>query len=446
MTGLLDGYERHYSPSLARLFELARCPVEHTGAGTVLEAEDGRRYLDFSAGYGVFALGHLDPRVQGVAQRQLATFAGVPPGVPHAAQEALATHLAGILPGDLNTVLLAGSGTEAVEIALRAAFAARPGRHRLVAARHSYHGKTLNALAVLGQRHLRAPFEPLWTDATFVPFGDVAAVAAALDGDTVAVLLEPILGGGYLVVPPGGYLAAVADLCRRAGCLLIVDEVQTGFGRTGTMFAVEREDVVPDLMIVSKGLTGGHVPMAATAVADRVARNWDDATWARVADPPADVCGSVLACVAASAAIAAVGALDLPARAARQGARLLAGLAVVADRHPAWVRSVRGRGLMAGIELRSGLAEYAIWLRMLDRGVLTGFSTNSHARRPVLRFFPPLIVSPVEIDEALAALDDALTGLGRTPAIVYDAAALLLPWQYRMPKPALRLATRLLLA
>jgi putrescine aminotransferase len=443
---LLDRYERHHNPTLARLLDIARCPVEQAADGVTVVGEDGRRYLDFSAGYGVFGLGHRYPTVQAAAQRQLATLPGVPAGIAHPAADALIRALRDLLPGDLRHILLAGSGSEAMDIALRVALRARPERTRLVAAWHSYHGKTLGALGVMGQRPLRAPFEPLWPDTAFVPFGDADAVARAVGTGAVAVVLEPVLGGGYLAVAPDGYLAAVARICRRTGTLLIVDEVQTGFGRTGTMFAVQREGVVPDLMLLSKGMTGGHVPMAAVAVSEGVVTSLGPARWAQAREPASDICGSAFACAAATAAIAATVRLDLPRRAALHGERLLDGLRAVSARHPAWVLGVRGRGLMAGVELRSGIAEYAVWLRMLARGVLAGYSTNAYARRPVLRFFPPLIVEPADIDRALAALDDSLVELSRRPLILYDIANLALPLQYRIPRPVLRLVTRALLS
>jgi len=352
------------------------------------------------------------------------------------------------LPAGLDQVLLAGSGSEAMEIALRVVSAAAPaGRTRLVAATGSYHGKSLGALAVMGQRQLRSTFEPLWPEVSFVPFGDQAAIAKVLSTGTVAaVVLEPILGGGYLVVPPAGYLAEVARLCRDAGALLVVDEVQTGFGRTGRMFAIEAEDVVPDLLVVSKGMTGGHVPMAAVVVHDRVAAGMPPAAWLAASQPPAEISNCLLSCAAANAAIQVTVELGLPERAAGLGEQLLSGLQDACDRHPRWLRSVRGRGLMTGLELRSGIVEYAIWLQLLSRGVLAGYSTNAFARHPVLRFFPPLTVTESEIDQAMSALDDSLTVLSRRPALLYDLANLALPMQYRIPNFALRTVSRLLLS
>lgn len=441
---LLDIYDRHYNPTLARLFDVAGCPVEATASGVRVMDECGRSYLDFGGGYGVFSVGHLNAQVQAAAQEQLSTLPALPVGIRSRPADDLSRTIARVLPEDLSHVLLAGSGSEAVEMALHAAVLARPGPARLVAARHSYHGKTLGALAVMGQRHLRSPFEPLSPDSCFVPFGDLDALTRAVGRGAVAVILEPIQGGGYLAVPPDGYLTGVADLCGSTGTLLIVDEVQTGFGRTGVMFAVEREHVVPDIIVLSKGMTGGHVPIAAVAFRGTLAAELGGRFWAQL--PPSDVSGSLLACATAKAAIDVIVERNLPERAAWLGDHLLAGLRDVTGRHRDWVRDVRGRGLMTGIELRSGIVEYAVWLQLLKRGVLAGLSTNSHARTPVLRFFPPLTVGRDDIDTMLEALADSLAALSRKPTLLFDLADLTLPMQYRMPVPWLRTVTRALLS
>lgn len=443
---LLDIYDRHYNPTLARLFDVADCPVEATASGVHVMDEDGRSYLDFAAGYGVFSLGHLDARVQAAAQRQLETLPMLPVGVPNEPADALVRTLTELLPGDLDHVLLAGSGSEAIEIALRTALLARPRHSRLVASQLSYHGKTLGALGVMGQKHLRAPFEPLWPDTQFVPFGDVDAMATAVGRGAVAVILEPVLGGGYLVVPPVGYLTEVAEICRRTGTLFIVDEVQTGFGRTGTMFSIGRENIVPDMVVLSKGMTGGHVPMAAVAVRASLVAGLGETLWRQNQAHASDASGSLLACATAKVAIDVIVERKLPQRAAQLGAYLLGRLRAVAEMHNDWVKDVPGCGLMTGIELRSGIAEYAVWLQLLERGVLAGFSTNSHARTPVLRFFPPLTIGHQDIDRAIDALSDSLTALDRKPTLLYDLANAALPLQYRLPKSFLRLVTRALLS
>ena len=299
-------YQRHYNPALAKLFQVARVPIEDHGRGSWLFAEDGRGYLDFSAGYGVFGVGHLNPAVQRAAQDQLAAAASLPIGVTHPIVKDLERRLRDLLPDGLDQVLLAGSGSEAMEIALRVVAAAAPrGCTRLVAVNDSYHGKSLGALTVMGQRQLRSKFEPLWPDVSFVPFGDPAAVAERAErwAPSPRSSSSRSWAVAIFVVPPAGYLAEVARLCRDAGVLLVIDEVQTGFGRTGSMFAIEAEGVVPDLIVVSKGMTGGHVPMAAVVVHDDVALGMPAEAWLSATRPAAEITASLVACAAANAAI-----------------------------------------------------------------------------------------------------------------------------------------------
>jgi putrescine aminotransferase len=428
------------------LYHAARCPVEATAQGAWVFAEDGSAYLDFAAGYGVFGVGHLDQHVQAAVQHQLVALATAPSLLYNAPAAALMRRLSGLLPGDLRRVLLAGSGSEAIEIALWTAMLARPGRTRLVAAAKSYHGKTLGALSVMGQDHLRSPFEPLWPDVRFVPYGDTSAMAAAVGRGALAVVLEPLLGGGYLIVPPDGYLAEVAQLCARTGTPLIVDEVQTGFGRTGTMFAIEREGVIPDVLVVSKGITGGHVPMAAAVVREQMIGEIGLATGLDPAGYGLGAAASSLTCAGAKAAIDVIVARDLPRRAEEVGRHLLRGLCDVVEAHPTLATDAPGRGLMAGVKLRNAMVENAVWLQLLKRGVLAGLSTNSRAEKPVLRLFPPLTVELDEVDVAVGALDEALDQLERRPALLFDLANHALRVQYHFPKLLLRGGARLLSA
>ncbi|WP_280275243.1 aspartate aminotransferase family protein [Nocardia wallacei] len=430
---LLGTYQRHYNPSLAIMLRAGRCPLEETARGHYIIDERGHRYLDFSAGYGVFGLGHLDPDVQRAAQRQLAALAAVPPATRTEARERLRELLVQLAPGDLDRVVLTGSGSESTEVAQRIVGLARPGRTSTVAVTTGYHGKTLGAMAVLGQQHLTAPF--LDTDAStrFVPFGDLAAIDAAIDTDVAAVYLEPVVGGGYVTVPPAGYLATVARLCAERGALLVVDEVQTGFGRTGTLFGVEHDAVVPDILLVSKAMSGGHVPMSAVIVRARAYAEACESTGGAL---PFDteMGDSPLACAAATAAIEKIVREDLAGNAARLGTYLLARLRAVAEKYPKLVRDVDGRGLMTGVKVASPLVEQAIWLQMIRHGVMTGISMNTVAENPALRIFPPLTVGAEEIDVMVAALDASLAELSRYPAVCYRVLNHLMRIQYHLPQ------------
>ena len=440
-TRLLDSYARHYNPSLARLFHASRTPIEHHAGGARVVTSGGETYLDFACGHGVFAIGHRNAAVQQAVQRQLSVLATAPPLLDNEPAAALMARLAHLLPLGLDRIGLAGSGTEAMEIALRTARLALPDRRGLVAAIDSYHGKTLGALAVMGQPHLRQPFGSRWPAATFVPHGDVEAIEQAIRPNTLAVVLEPILAGGSLSVPPEGYLKAVRRRCDAVGALLIVDEVQTGFGRTGTMFAFEREGIVPDMLILSKALTGGHTPIAVTVVDRSVSDR--SATPVGLMEWVSDSAGSPLVCAAASAAIDYIVEHDLASRANRLGARLLAGLAEIGSRHPQFVLDVRGRGLMTGLRLRNRFVENALWLQLLKRHVVVALSLSNSAT-PVMRIYPPLTVNRAEIELVLDALDESLHELRRLPPRAYDIGSWSMRFQYRVPKSALRVSARLI--
>jgi putrescine aminotransferase len=441
---LLQVYRENYNPTLASLFHACGCGVEDRAEGVHIFDEDGRRYLDFSAGFGVFGLGHLDSRVQAAAQAQLAMLATTPDSFCTAPAAELMQSIAGLLPEDLCGVMLAGSGSEAIELALRTAILARPERSQLVAVTAGYHGKTLGALLVTGQEHLRTPFQPQPVDTRFVPFGDISAMASAIDGGALAVVIEPILGGGYITLPPEGYLSDVAKLCHDTGTLLIVDEVQTGFGRTGKMFAIEHEKIVPDMLILSKGATGGHVPMAATIISERVIAEAAYNSPSHLLDTEQEMACSPFACAAAKAAIDAIVEWDLAANADKVGQYLLTRLHDVVQHYPNLVAEAVGRGLMVGVKLRSPLVENAVWLQMLKRGVLTGISTNPVAKRPALRIFPPLTVGSGDIDVVVDALNESLSELNRRPVLLYDLANQVARIQYYLPKSILRLGAQVI--
>jgi putrescine aminotransferase len=440
---LLRAYRAHYNPSLARLFAASGTPVEAAARGTTVVDAEGREYLDFAAGHGVFGVGYANEHVRAAVLDQLERLATAPPLLRHEAAATFMSRLAALLPGDLDRVALAGSGSEAVEVALRTARLARPQRRRLVAATDSYHGKTLGALGVMGQPHLRTPFGPSWPDTAFVPHGDARALEAAVGAGALAVILEPVLGGGSLSVPPDGYLTAAREICDRTGTLLIADEVQTGFGRTGTMFAIEREGIVPDIVTVSKAITGGHAPIAATVMRRSLVDDAPDAMTGAAARG-SDSAGSPLACAAANAALDFIEEHDLPARAAALGEPLMAGLSAIAADHAPLVLEARGRGLMAGLRLRNRMVENALWLKLLKRGVIGGLSL-SNAATPVMRVYPPLTVERGEIDHALGALDESLRELRRgIRRHLYDLGDRSLRFQYRMPASVLRGGARLI--
>ncbi len=293
-----ENYRDYVNPPLARLMKLSGSPLEVSAQGMTIVDHNGKSYLDFAGGYGVFTLGYRHPRVVAAVRAQLDVMALSGHTMFDALPGRLAKRLAELTPGDLQISFFANSGTEAVEGALKLARAATK-RTKLVGTEGAYHGKTLGALAVSGREAFRAPFAPLLADVVQVPFGDLAALADAVD-DAAAVILEPVQGEGGVNVPPGGYLRGVRDLCDRSGAVFIADEVQTGFGRCGALFACDLEGVVPDVMTLAKGLSGGVMPIGAYVARPPV---WNAAYAKAPLLHTSTFGGNPLACAAALAAL-----------------------------------------------------------------------------------------------------------------------------------------------
>ncbi|CAM5278653.1 hypothetical protein GCM10010329_78510 [Streptomyces spiroverticillatus] len=342
-------FREHINPPMAKLFAAHGMDRVFTRAqGCVLTTADGTEYLDLVAGYGALGLGHNHPDV--VARLRDFLDLGAPTfaqyiSLPVQTAE-LAERLSAISPGGLERVFFSNSGTEAVEAALKVARAAT-GRTRLVHADNSYHGKTLGALSVTGRDTHRTPFGPLVPDVVAVPYGDTAALAAALDG-AAAFIVEPVQGEGGVVLPPPGYLREAQRLCARAGAVFVLDEIQTGLGRTGAMFAADHDGLRPDVLCLAKSLSGGLVPVAATLVR---AELWDAAYGSsdRALLHSSTFGGGNFAATAALATLDVLQAEKLPERARDTGAHLRTSLRAVCEPY-AFIRDVRGIGLMNAIE------------------------------------------------------------------------------------------------
>jgi len=373
----------------------ARTPVTFVrGAGYELWDTDGKRYLDFFAGLSVNNLGHCHPAVVAAVQEQVATLCHVSnlfhsePTIRLA--DALARHSFG------DRVFLCNSGAEANEAALKIARrwgAEHGGRYEILSARGSFHGRTLATLTATGQEKYHQGFQPLLPGIRLVPYDDAAALANAIGPETAAVLLEPIQGEGGVVVPDAGYLAEVRRLCDERGVLLIFDEVQTGMGRTGSLFAYEQVNAVPDVMTLAKAL-GGGLPIGAMVTTDRIAASFTPGSHGSTFG------GNPVACAAAAAVLRVMTDPAFFPHVRAMSERFRRGLEDLAGRHPG-VEGVRGRGLMLALLLAkpgAGVARAAF-----DRGLLI----NCTAER-VLRFLPPLVVDADAVDEALAILDEVL--------------------------------------
>ncbi|HTD36886.1 MAG TPA: aspartate aminotransferase family protein [Candidatus Limnocylindrales bacterium] len=396
-----ESYRAHVNPPLARVMKLSGSPVEVRAEGCTITDHNGKTYLDFAGGYGVFTLGHRHPRVIAAVKEQLDRIALSGRTMFNPLMGRLAKRLAEIAPGDLSIAFFANSGTEAVEGALKLARAATK-RPAIVATDAAFHGKTLGALSASGRDAFREPFAPLLADVRRVPFGDARALRAAVDDTVAAVIVEPIQGEGGVNVPPDGYLREVREICDERGAVMIADEVQTGLGRCGALFACDREGVVPDVMTLAKGLSGGVVPIGAYVARPPV---WSAAYAKQPLLHTSTFGGNELACAAALAALDVLRDEDLVTNARERGEQLLAGARTAMERYPAVIADVRGAGLLVGVELRSEGYGGTIIPELLKRGVTAAWTLN---QQRVIRLEPPLIVTAEQIDTAVRAFDAAV--------------------------------------
>lgn len=360
------------------------------GQGARVWDDQGREYIDCIAGHGVAIVGHCNPAVVAAIRRQAGVLITCPEVFYNDARARLLERLVSLAPQGLIRAYLCNSGTEAVEASLKLARLST-GRLGIVAAMRGFHGRTMGALSATWERRYREPYLPLVPGFSHVPYNKLEAMREAVDEDTAAVLLEVVQGEGGVTLGQREYLQGVRELCDETGALLIVDEVQTGFGRTGKLFACEHHDLQPDLMCVAKGIAGG-VPMGAVLFNSRVANIKPGVHGSTFG-------GNPLACAAALAAIDYIVEQDLAGQAARKGAWVLKRLSRIEARV---IRQVRGLGLMIGAELRQRVTPY---LRaLMAEGVLA-----LPAGRSVLRLLPPLVITEDELATVCDAIEKVLT-------------------------------------
>ena len=357
------------------------------GQGAHVWDVDGRRYIDCVGGHGVSILGHCHPQVTDAICQQAARMVTCPGIFYNDQRAALLARLAQIT--GLERAFLCNSGTEAVEGALKFARLST-GRTGIVATMRGFHGRTMGALSATWEKKYREPFMPLVPGFMHVPYDNLERMERAISDETAAVLVEVVQGEGGVRPGSGEYLRGVRDLCDERGALLIVDEVQTGFGRTGRWFAFQHHDLRPDLLCLAKGIAGG-VPMGAVMIGPHVQGLHSGVHGSTFG-------GNPLACAAALASIDAIEAQDLPAQAARKGTYLLEQLSAM---DATVIREVRGLGLMIGIELRTRVQHYL--QALIEEGVLA-----LPAGPTVLRLLPPLTIEYSDLDLVLAALDRVL--------------------------------------
>ncbi|WP_457631702.1 aspartate aminotransferase family protein [Oceanithermus sp.] len=398
-------FERHVNPGLAGLLRFTGLDVvEDHAEGVYVWDTGGKRYLDFLGLYGTLNLGHRHPRVVEAVRRQLEK---MPMSVRVMISEPtarLAARLAEITPGDLSMTFFGNSGAEAVEAAFKLA-RIHTGKPEIITTEKGFHGKTMGALSLTPKPDYQDPVRPLVPGVRVVPYADAAAVEEAIGPDTAAVIVEPVQGEGGINVPPEGYLRELRRLTEEKGVLLIFDEVQTGMGRTGRLWAADWEGVAPDLLTSAKALGGGVMPIGAAIGRAELFEPFRENPLIH----SSTFGGNPLAAAAALAAIEVTIEEDLPARAEEMGGYLLESLAELKAGFPEFIEDVRGKGLMVGVEFTDADIGAIVISELAARGVLTAFGLNNPK---VVRLEPPLIVEKEHIDQAVEALEESLRATG----------------------------------
>lgn len=417
-------YKEYVNPGLAGMFSLLNFNKQFIKAeNTKVWDSEGKIYLDFLGGYGAINLGHNPTQVIDALKKVI--------GLPNILQASigtmaavLASNLSKITPGDLKRSFFCNSGAEAVEGALKLARAAT-GKTKFIHCTGAFHGKTFGALSVTGREKYQKPFRPLLQSCVAVPYGELPPLERELKGnEAAAFIVEPIQGEGGIIVPPVGYLKEAKELCEKYGTLMIVDEIQTGFGRTGNIFASEFEDIIPDILCIAKSLGGGIMPIGAYITSAKI---WDQAYGGmdKALLHTSTFGGNTLAAAAAIASVNEVVNNDLAKKALEKGQYLMQKLGEFKNKYP-MVKEVRGRGLMLGIEFEkpnAGVLDKITggavtklsseYLGALVAGellnnycIITAYTLNNPN---VIRLEPPLTVSYEELDKLVEALEDIFT-------------------------------------
>ena len=412
----VESFRDHINPGFLEY----RKATDARGAGAVVEWSDaglnsyrdvnGRTYLDCLGGFGIFNVGHRNPKVVKAVMDQLRRQPLHSQDLLDPLRAMLAKALAMLTPGDLDFSFFCNSGTEAVEGALKLARAYDPAKQTIVAATKGFHGKSYGSLSASAKAEFRRPFGPMLPNIEHVPFNDLPAMrdmmtsCRAVGEDVGAVLLEPIQGEGGVNIPDDDYLPGVRALCDEFGSLFILDEVQTGMGRTGKMFCCEHYGVAPDLMCLAKAFGGGVVPAGAVVGRRKI--------FSRLFDNPflhtSTFGGNPLACAAALATINVLIGDRLPQRAALLGERLLGGLRRAVADYQEFVVAVRGKGLLMALEFTDHTVGFEFAKQMLERGVLVS-GTLVNAR--TIRVEPPLTITEQEADYVCQATAESLQEL-----------------------------------
>ncbi|KKB37484.1 putrescine aminotransferase [Bacillus thermotolerans] len=408
----VDNFREHVNPGFLSYRKTVTeggqfAAVEWSDGGSCFTDINGKKYIDCLGGFGIYNVGHRHPKVVKAVADQLNRQALHSQDLLDPLRAMLAKILADITPGDLKYSFFTNSGTESVEAALKLA-KMYSNRSTIISTTRSFHGKSLGSLSGTAKGVFRKPFLPLIPGFRHIPYGDIDMMrktfeSCALVGEDVgAVILEPIQGEGGIIIPPADYLKEVRELCDEYDVVLIFDEVQTGMGRTGKMFAAELFGVTPDIICLAKAFGGGVMPAGAVVANEKVFKNLFDNPFMHTTT----FGGNPLACAAAIATIDVLLEENLPERAAEVGDYFLKGLKEAASGHEDKVLEVRGQGLMIGIEFHKDEIGYEVSKGMFDKGVLVaGTLVNSKT----IRIEPPLTISHEEVDTVIRTFKEVLS-------------------------------------
>ncbi len=376
---------------MANVFSKRTIVITKGKAATLWDI-NGKEYVDCMGGYGVALLGHCHPKVVAAIKAQAEQLISCHASLYNDKRSEFLKKLVAITPNGLNKAFLSNSGAEAVECAIKLARKCS-GKPEIIAMMGAFHGKTMGALSATWDKKYREPFMPLVPEFKHVPPDNLEKVKEAISDKTAAVMLEPIRGEGGIRVPPDGYLQGLRQLCDEKHVLLILDEVQTSFGRTGKLFACQHWGITPDIMCLAKPFAGG-LPIGITVAKEQVMSAF------KLGEHSTTFSGGPLVCAAGCAAIDALVEENLTEKAATMGKYFKTRLEELQGKHKI-IKEVRGMGLMLGVELRFDVLN--VVLKCADRGVLI-----LDAGRNVLRFLPPLVIIKEQIDKAMAVLDAVL--------------------------------------
>jgi acetylornithine/succinyldiaminopimelate/putrescine aminotransferase len=400
----LDEFATYLNPQKVRVMRSAGLDIiEAERSGPWVWDLDGRRFLDCFTSAGSFNVGRRNPRIVAAAHRAIDHLDNGNFLLCSRQKAQLAARLAEVTPGNLSCTMFGTGGGEAIDFAIKLARGATR-RPKIISTINGYHGHTGFALSAAGRGAFREPFEPLMSEFIQVPFGDVAAMRAVLDEQTAAVLLEPVQGEGGIVVAPPDYLANVREACDRVGALLILDEIQTGLGRTGRWWASEHYGVVPDIMTIAKSLGGSMVPISATVFTEELREFLIPNPFIHLST----FGGSDVACAVALEVLDVIEETGLVEHAAAMGELLFEGLHVLAKEYPEYIADVRGLGLMVGVEYVEDSLGPRMSYHLSQHGVLAIYSGNQPA---VMRLMPALVIEEPEVEFLLDAMKLALNDL-----------------------------------